>query len=262
MPFTICDVRLTGWNEEKRARWRKAWWDEEVKKREEEEHLIARFKKEGRDYYEVMMEREIQIPIPNNIQEWDVEHPDPLCYLCRSLVAMSSAGDCWGVLGTTPDDQYSFNAWDTCNSKAHKPHFVCFDCRKAWKPMQRSGGYLKFYPFYSFHYDEDKENQYRTPAIIEATEKKCKIFTMRIPEKTRCSTCRKPGTYMGLNFRTPAKNDIKGWKRAKAIYEENPTAFEASCHCNTYRKKSKENKENESIETDIHRNRTNSLGYS
>lgn len=105
MPFTICDVRLTGWSAESLM-----GWDEEVKRREEEEHLIARFEKEGRDYYEVMREREIQIPIPNNVQQWDVEHPDPLCYLCRSLVAMSSAGDCWGVMGTTPDDVHSYNA--------------------------------------------------------------------------------------------------------------------------------------------------------
>ena len=83
------------------------------------------------------------------------------------------------------------------------PNYVCFDCKRAWKPLQR-------------------------PVVYRGYEQK--VF-IKNPKMSRCSSCRKPGTYMGLNFRVPAKTDKKGWDAAQKIIAENPLAFEAKCKC-------------------------------
>lgn len=147
---------------------------------------------------------EICIPTSNSKQQYDKLCDGTLCYLCRSVLAPNITGEFLSTRAfIEPDDTTYRDGWDSTRSQIHKPHFACFDCRKVWKPMERS-------PVYTYHY---------------------KHLVAEIPAHTRCSICREPGTYMGLNFRAPRKSDRKGWARAKSRIAEDPLAFEAFCKC-------------------------------
>jgi len=174
-----------------------------------EEDLIEKdyedkFKKFGDKYYETFRTIDNIIPTPNNKQVYEKEPDTSLCYLCRTMLAPCLSGEFYGMTAYKNSGDTTFrDGWDSIHSKMYKPHYACFDCRKVWKPLQRS----------------EAETVYFKKLVISN------------PANTRCSSCRKPGIYMGLNFRAPKKDDIKEWNKVQKILNENPTAFEAKCKC-------------------------------
>lgn len=163
-----------------------------------------RMAKFGDKYEEIFKTTAIVLPTPGNQQEYHVETTVPICYLCRALLAPVVTGEYIGVsaLKYWEFDNLTYND-DFLYSKMHKPHYACFDCKKVWKPTERSDAYTDHF----------------------------KAIVMLTPANTRCSTCRKPGTYMGLNFRAPKKTDTKGWRLAEKAVASNPALFEAKCKC-------------------------------
>jgi hypothetical protein len=187
-------------------------WQNELKERlvKERDAECLLWEKQLKTYGYIKDEKTITnvIDTPNNprtdnwIPLWST--PTSQCYLCRSVLAPSITGEYFGVCERKPNGEYSYrDSWDIIRSKMHKPHYACLNCRKAWKPLSRPEVVTVYYKHLEVH----------NPAI------------------TRCSSCRAPGTYMGLNFRAPRKTDVKAWKRVKEIIESNPRAFEANCKC-------------------------------
>jgi hypothetical protein len=155
-------------------------------KREEQ-----RMEKYGDRYYEMFETQPNYIKTPNNPQD-DWKFWGKCCYLCRSVLA--------------PDKDGMYQTWThyhAVDSRAYKPHYVCFCCRKAWKPTERPTA---------------GTDDHHTLIIDN-------------PKHSRCSSCQKQGTYVGLNCRVPPKKDEKAWKRMKAMLQENPKIFEAKCKC-------------------------------
>jgi hypothetical protein len=164
----------------------------------EEEYLYRkretrRMEKYGEQYYEIFETQPNYIDTPNNPQD-DWKFWGKCCYLCRSVLAPDMKG------------MYQTNTYaHRVESKAYKPHYACFDCRKAWKPTERP------------------------PAITDYHE----TLIIWNPKYSRCSECQKQGTYLGLNCRVPRKQDRKAWKHLEKILQDNPTTFEAKCKCHS-----------------------------
>lgn len=198
MPVGINFVKRIEIPEDERLRLAKRLQEEEV---ERYKTILAL----GHDaYFGIYGTTEVCIPTSISKQQYDKLYDGTLCYLCRSVLAPNLTAEFLSTRAFIEPGATSYrDGWDSAQSKIHKPHFACFDCRKVWKPMERS-------LVYTYHY---------------------KHLVAEIPAHTRCSTCRKPGTYMGLNFRAPRKSDLKGWVRAKSRISEDPLAFEASCKC-------------------------------
>jgi hypothetical protein len=142
-------------------------------------------------YYEMFDTVTNRIETPNNPQD-DFKFWGSCCYLCRSVLAP----DTDGRFGTA-----AYN--NTVVSKAYKAHFVCFGCRRAWKPTERP----------AVHTDEHER------------------MLIQNPKHSRCSLCGHQGTYAGLNCRVPPMRDRKGWSLLQQALQEIPRAFEAKCKC-------------------------------
>jgi hypothetical protein len=176
----------------------------------EDKRMEERLKKWGDSYWDIFATVDTYIPAPTNTVVYDAvyesEPPRQMCYLCRTMIEPCLSGEYFGMCVYRDAGDITFrDGWDRIKSTMFKPHYACFDCRKVWKPLERSDAEM----------------------ICQ------KGIRVTLPKHTRCSSCHRPGVYMGLNFRAPKKKDTKGWHRAKEIIERDPMAFEARCKCHS-----------------------------
>jgi len=84
----------------------------------------------------------------------------------------------------------------------YRPHYVCFDCKRAWKPTMCSRK----------NYSADNGIMYFQNPI------------------SNCAVCSKPGTFVGMNCRVPAKKDHRGWIRLQTAINTG-MVFDTKCTC-------------------------------
>ncbi|TXT18421.1 MAG: hypothetical protein FD138_4446, partial [Planctomycetota bacterium] len=105
-------------------------------------------------------------------------------------------------------------------TKTYKPHFACFDCRKAFKQpaiedflkvVGRSHQYLELQRIWSWKQGlKDKEKEFG----ISYDE----LENLYRSGVHKCPECGGPMADLGLDFKAPRRNNQKAWKYLQTLY--------------------------------------------
>lgn len=112
--------------------------------------------------------------------------------------------------------------------KNYKHHFVCFPCRKTFKQTLsedywREKGFHKNYQQYVIA----PVDQIKT---LPFTKKIKEILKAEQKRRIVCPQCHSPMADLGLDFKSPSKNNIKAWKILEGLYVVGRKFY--SCGCN------------------------------
>ncbi len=85
----------------------------------------------------------------------------------------------------------------------YRDHFACFDCRKAFKQWQ---------------WEATDEQTFREHQRLK-----------HVPRKIVCPDCSSPMADMGLDFKSPPKDDVEAWEIIRALHDHGFTFHNCGC---------------------------------
>ena len=116
-------------------------------------------------------------------------------------------------------------------TKTYKVHFVCFDCRKAFKKasvedLAKQNGEWKLFQTAFWYTNRPKAKRFRkeNPVLFKQLENK---YIKRIE---LCPQCRGEMANLGLDFKAPKKEKVKEWQIIKGLYKTGVCFNSCGCH--------------------------------